>query len=350
MLKYYKALDGVRAVAISLVLLQHYAYIVGKQINAGFLGVDLFFVLSGFLITGILFFSKEHFGSAYKKFLGRRALRIFPLYYGSLLILYLLNTPGIRPWITYLLSYTFNYATVYFDIPMYPIIHFWSLGIEEQFYIFWPFVVLLLRNQLKWLLALMLGLAVLCIVHLQFHIFKAIEPYDYVSLFPRIYSLIVGGLGALIFSNRTLPQKLKGKLPEILMWAGLIVCMVIRSNMKMILFPPLALMFIIKARDGLFYWNDVNVLMNNSRFGYIGRISYGMYIFHYPLAYYLSIYVFNPLWNLIPFNSIDGLGFLYYQSWILRLPLYTISVIILAHLSYRYLEAPVLALKNRYFA
>ena len=73
--------DGLRFIAVVFVLIEHFASIIGKYISAGYYGVDLFFVISGFLITGILLNSKGTFGSVYKKFIGRRTLRIFPLYY-----------------------------------------------------------------------------------------------------------------------------------------------------------------------------------------------------------------------------------------------------------------------------
>ena len=80
-MKHYKQLDGLRFIAVSLVLVEHFATFLGRHISAGYYGVDLFFVISGFLITNILLRSNESFGKTYKNFIGRRTLRIFPIYY-----------------------------------------------------------------------------------------------------------------------------------------------------------------------------------------------------------------------------------------------------------------------------
>ena len=86
---HYNKIDGLRAVAISLVLLEHFAMIIGRPIFAGFYGVDLFFVVSGFLVTGILIKQNDKtFLENYKRFIGRRTLRIFPIYYLTILIFF----------------------------------------------------------------------------------------------------------------------------------------------------------------------------------------------------------------------------------------------------------------------
>ena len=163
MKEHVPALDGVRGTAILGVLLYHFAAIsyagkgpvlalVGAGVNAGWAGVDLFFVLSGFLITGILLDTvgqPEYF----RNFYIRRALRISPLYFGVLLVL--LAATGLLHlrWngtIPYLLLYVQNfiYARLIIagDSPIH-LMHTWSLAVEEQFYLLWPMVVLLARTR-----------------------------------------------------------------------------------------------------------------------------------------------------------------------------------------------------------
>ena len=155
-----KNLDGVRGIAILLVVLFHlpmrpgWGGALGLTLPFGWMGVQLFFVLSGFLITRILIGSKEQpFGAYLRRFYVRRVLRIFPLYYGFLLALgavYLatsLPEPLERYW-PYLATFTWNWTRA--DAAWEEsnrFVHLWSLSVEEQFYLFWPFLVFLLSRR-----------------------------------------------------------------------------------------------------------------------------------------------------------------------------------------------------------
>ncbi len=147
---YIKSLDGLRGIAVLLVILFHFSMVpfVSFGFEVGWVGVQLFFVLSGFLITRILIADKENSFSSYvKKFYWRRSLRIFPLYFlyvGILYVLYLLinqpdNFPVVAP---FLLTYTFNFYILSPDWEVSRFFsHLWSLSVEEQFYLVWPFVL-----------------------------------------------------------------------------------------------------------------------------------------------------------------------------------------------------------------
>ncbi|MBV9768518.1 MAG: acyltransferase [Bryobacterales bacterium] len=163
--RHIPALDGIRGIAIIIVLLHHSRWLLNQHFhpqdilvnafNLGWCGVDLFFVLSGFLITGILLDSRTspHYFST---FYMRRFLRIFPLYYGYLALAFLGShlahnglLPGgdplapINPW--WYLGYVQNFRpnTMLVD----PLLgHLWSLAVEEQFYLVWPLLVLLMRR------------------------------------------------------------------------------------------------------------------------------------------------------------------------------------------------------------
>ena len=157
-------LDGLRGLAILLVLLRHFTEgaefrsgvgrWLASALDAGWSGVDLFFVLSGFLITGILLEAKrsQHY---FRNFYVRRVLRIFPLYYGVLAVIF-----GITPWLgwlaptvgpkehsqAWLWAYGTNIIMSWTGSPLLRhgwinLNHFWSLAVEEHFYLFWPLVV-----------------------------------------------------------------------------------------------------------------------------------------------------------------------------------------------------------------
>jgi peptidoglycan/LPS O-acetylase OafA/YrhL len=161
-------LDGVRAVAVLLVLVQHYADVpLVRRLGPGGVGVWLFFVLSGFLITRILLDVKgaldagrTSFGAALRAFWARRFVRIFPLYYAVLFVTAALDVPPVRSSFAWHAAYVSN---LYFarrgawDGPVTP---FWSLSIEEQFYLLWPLAVLGLAR--RHLVALIAALVTLC--------------------------------------------------------------------------------------------------------------------------------------------------------------------------------------------
>jgi peptidoglycan/LPS O-acetylase OafA/YrhL len=147
-------LDALRAFAVCSVLVCHFwqpapfAWIL-RQVDLGFLGVRLFFVLSGFLITRILLASRastELDGSgrigAWQQFYVRRALRIFPVYYLILAGALVLGVPPAREAWPWLLTYTSNICAALFQENMRYFGHFWSLAVEEQFYLVWPWLVL----------------------------------------------------------------------------------------------------------------------------------------------------------------------------------------------------------------
>ena len=209
-------LDGLRGIAIALVMLVHF----GMQIRpdsaasewmwaicrTGWCGVDLFFVLSGFLITGILLDTRDDAGY-YRKFFARRVLRIFPLYYGVLFVVFV-GLPLLAPWMMdtglqskqgFLWAYLSNFLSTWDGAEPWRgttlnFAHFWSLAIEEQFYLFWPFVVYWAgREKLR---RLCLGLIVFALP-LRMLAHHGIGPFAPYYLTPcRIDTLAWGALAA----------------------------------------------------------------------------------------------------------------------------------------------------------
>jgi peptidoglycan/LPS O-acetylase OafA/YrhL len=209
----------VRGLAILLVLVSHLMLFndhtgsrFGDSLSAlrglGWVGVDLFFVLSGFLITGILFDTLQD-PNYFRSFYMRRFLRIFPLYYGFLFFLMILGHwgPGLHfEWngrqyvlLTYLQNTGIWFPVTDFQPGIWADLdHFWSLAVEEQFYLFWPLLVFVVRGRRR-LIALALtlsGIALLLRIALYLH---GSSPLLIFMLTPcRMDTLLLGGLVALV--------------------------------------------------------------------------------------------------------------------------------------------------------
>ncbi len=231
------ALDGVRGVAILLVLINHFSPeknygntlakifqpITGNMV----VGVDLFFVLSGFLITGILLRSRssEHY---FRNFYSRRALRIFPLYY-FVLILLLIGLHTIPSWekLTTLRDawpwywfYGTNYLIcrtgfTFLDHAQVSLGHFWSLAVEEHFYLFWPLMVWFLSD--RSLVRLCIALIVIAPICRAYAVISGENPLvPYVATQCRMDCLALGALLAVLIQQRSAKELLRS-----FQWVGL---------------------------------------------------------------------------------------------------------------------------------
>ncbi len=182
----FPALDGIRALAVTMVFALHFGgggtnggpilKVINDVRNRGGAGVDIFFVLSGFLITGILF-DTRHDSQFFKRFFARRSVRIFPIVYLLFAVLAILTPFVGYEWhwqhLTFLIYMGNFFANNHFDYYLlkstaHPaaegtLAHLWSLCVEEQFYLVWPIVVWLIRDRVK-LLWTSVGLCVLALV------------------------------------------------------------------------------------------------------------------------------------------------------------------------------------------
>lgn len=208
--QHLRPLDGLRGVAILMVLLTHsfeanyeqgnaLVRTIGYLCETGHFGVDLFFVLSGFLITGILIDTRED-PQYFRRFFARRALRILPLYYGVLLLLLALSVPlhwqwnGMAP---LLLTYTQNFrpqAINSMAVGGISLYHFWTLAIEEQFYLAWPWIVYALGGRLR-LVGLVSVWGAFAVLVLRLLLVQAgVHPLTiHMNSLTRADSLLIGG-------------------------------------------------------------------------------------------------------------------------------------------------------------
>jgi peptidoglycan/LPS O-acetylase OafA/YrhL len=219
-------LDGVRGLAILMVICSHafsanfdsggsIARFLGNVLRYGHFGVDLFFVLSGFLITGILVDSVDGEGF-FSKFYARRVLRIFPIYYAVLILLFLLTPVLHLSWdgmgwllVGYLQNLRPDQIVVFSPGARISLNHFWSLAIEEQFYLVWPAVIFLIRDRRKLLLVTLAGSV--AALFLRFFLFNAgfSQASIHVNTLARADSLLLGGSLALLYRSTYWERSLK---------------------------------------------------------------------------------------------------------------------------------------------
>jgi peptidoglycan/LPS O-acetylase OafA/YrhL len=364
------ALDAVRGIAILLVLLFHFSgydglpppnilpdRLVEMIAGIGWIGVDLFFVLSGFLITGILYDAKgtQHY---FRNFYARRVLRIFPLYYVSLIIFVVVlprlspEDPGLRSlqndgfWYW---TYLTNVRIAHVGFPWFGALgHFWSLAIEEQFYLIWPAVILLFRrSSLIWICLLCICGSFILRVSLMW---AGYGTAAYVLMPARMDALAAGaslalfargpgGLAAIARVAPTATGLLGAVLVAIFVWRqGLLPW---DPVMKIAGHTLLAALFAAVLVLGLTA-SDQTVcgrICASRTLCFFGRYSYGLYVFHHPILFF----------NLAGFLFLDHVP-LVYGSLLLRKLVFVASAmtlsIIMALISWHLYEKHCLKLKR----
>ena len=352
-MKYVREIDGLRALAVLLVMLQHW---LGNShwinhFNNGLIGVTFFFTLSGFLITSILLNQKEYSltSSIYAKlktFWIRRVLRIFPIYYFVIAILLILNFQEVRTQIIYFISYTQNYLFINNTENHGYLIHFWSLAIEEQFYIFWPLLILLVPK--KRIILLLISITILGI-SFRFIFENNLGPF---SISPANYHLLgsidLFGYGALLaFLQLNKENSIKHYLLLILTFLGIALLFSFWNYVDHILSVGLVSFFIILIVS-TFKIRLISILLGNRIIVYFGKISYGLYIYHYfmyPLNHFLHNWAIN---NNVRIPGLNILVFPEFDNLYLRFIHYFILVIIVASISFYFIEKPFLKLKNKF--
>lgn len=360
---FYPNIEGFRGLAVLLVLFSHWFVIAYFPsfifLKLGFLGVNFFFVLSGFLITEILIielYNKVNKTKIIKNFFARRVLRIFPIYYLAIIALALFNVEKSIELLPWTLTYALNIGQNWFVNPGKLFMHIWSLCVEEQFYIIWPFVLILTHKTklFKVILAFIVFLLVFkgSIYLFGFNNYKSI---NHGSLFAAIDALALGGLLAYFKSYKINVWKRICDLSQLWIVFLLFSFWGISYIIEDISFISTVFMRIIAAVIAVLIIAKsisrnkfvLKGLLRTRLFMFIGKISYGVYLYHWFVSYLLLDY-FNTMWSTIDFGYFGPLEIIKYHRYLGSFIFFFVITIALASLSFYLIEKPLLKLKRHF--
>ncbi len=335
-MQYRRDIDGLRGIAVASVVLFH-AGVPGFP--GGFLGVDIFFVISGFLITRIIVDEVSGDRFSFLNFYDRRIRRIFPV----LLTVYLFcvvcglvvsmptdlrNFGESLTSSSYFFSNNYFYgATGYFDAPAHtkPLLHTWSLSVEEQFYLLWPLAIILLWRcrSASLRLSILLAVAAISFGYREWALAGKKPEAAFYLLPARGWELIIGAALAMIIARLTIAARLAN------LFAGIGVAFIViavASGSAENGFPGLNAVFACVGAALIILAGHRNApivsrLYANDAVVFVGLISYSLYLWHWPLFSYWQIATDQPP------SAADAAGLI-------------LASVLLAALSYRFIERP----------
>lgn len=336
-MNYRDEINGLRAIAVTSVILFHAGFDLFK---GGFLGVDVFFVISGFLITSIILNSLTEGKFSFTDFYARRARRIFPALLALLIICILPAWLLLFPDQMKLFATSLGCAAIFISNVFYmtqvgyfapnaledPLIHLWTLSIEEQFYLFAPaLIVLVCKYARRMLHATLLVLLMASIVYGYGKSFQSPDATFFNSA-ARAWELLFGSLTASLIHDRKAAKPvgpLASNLISAVSLALIFVC--ITTSSEYIGFPSLPYYITIVSTAALLWVGNQKTwagkLLSLRPVAYVGLISYSAYLWHQPILAFARI-----LWNV---EQIPAFRYLI-----------LIPIFVTAHLSWRYVENP----------
>lgn len=345
-----RSFDGLRGFAILAVMLFHGSY---GYFPGGFLGVDLFFVVSGYLITSLLY--AEHVANhaiAFDKFYARRVLRLLPalligILLGNLLWDYTELSPGHNRSVATFAG-LFYFTNMVFDYVCGNMNHLWSLSVEEHFYFVWPvtvaFVLFRLSNRNK---ILMLGILILACEIFRVVAFRYqhewvwgifwIDPYGFTLC--RMDGILLGALLYFVGIERPRLVSTSTRFNSDNLWLIILCIVLLALGLRLSLYDPVYLQggflftnIVCTAIVLLAVRNPDHPILSHPVVRWIGNRSYGIYLYHFPIFLFLERFrIADSFSNLLIVTCIRF-----------------ISSFAFAALSYTYIEQPILRYKNRF--
>ena len=343
-------LNGIRAIAAIAVVVSHINLGLGEfnlpaiaSLDLAGHGVTMFFALSGFLITYLLLHEKQKQEIDIQKFYIRRLLRIWPLYFLYLFIsVWVSYQAGVskEPFPSSLIYYILLAANVPFIfggiLPF--IAHLWSIGVEEQFYLFWPWIMKKTkRKTLKAVIAFAFVYILLRLIGRLIE-YKWGNPYPYLVIHvTRFDCMAIGGIGAILFykQNRLFMQIVYLRVAQIVSWLVILLLAFNKFHVASIIDPEIISVITVIIIVNVCSNSGTLIRLDNFLFNFLGKISYGIYVIH-PLIIFLYARILNSL-NL----PITAKYLLVYTG------VLTLTVAI-AYFSYEFYEKRFITLKDKF--
>ncbi|MBX2895938.1 MAG: acyltransferase [Cyclobacteriaceae bacterium] len=366
-MQYSKSLDGLRGLAIIMVMLFHFNFV----FEFGWAGVQLFFVLSGYLITSILLEEKKNsLGFYLKRFYWRRTLRIFPLYYAYLVLVGLIFLVSKQPHdyletLPFLSTYTFNLYPLFktYSYHDFYFTHFWSLSVEEQFYLIWPLVIFFsTQKQLRVVLIAIIMVAPVSRWLLELWLQNDTLPDYYVG--QTVYRFTLGqwdgfAVGALIPVFGLTKRITNTRAPLVYSFLGVLTIGLLNMYLHHTQGTPLSLsswgypiaettsaqhiwsytilnlfflFLILYAQNPGNGYPIVNRFLGSWGLVFTGKISYGLYVYHWLIWMAFGKYI-------SPYIGSDWIGLVIYLALC-----YGVATV-----SFYVLEKPLLVWKDKFY-
>jgi peptidoglycan/LPS O-acetylase OafA/YrhL len=351
---HFKGLNGIRAVCAFAVVISHTSEGLnllgggrGKLLDLAGYGVTAFFALSGFLISFLLMREKEVGEISVSKFYMRRILRIWPLYFTymaiALVVAYFYvgerDFSALPYYIFFLptIPAAFHFVGMTTIMPINLLNHYWSLGVEEQFYIVYPHLVKRTRNLLK--LCLIIFVIVYGIkITAKIYSAKTGNPFWYaLADSSRFDAMAIGGMGAWLYKYRfDLAERIfRNRILQVVVTILLLVIAAnqfkIYTTVSHVVVAILTVLVIYYAHNLTRPWINLDKRLPDS----LGKISFGIYVYH-------------PLLILLAGWIVRKLALPYWPSLVLFFVLPVVLTVIVAYLSYNYFEKYFLKLKLRF--
>jgi peptidoglycan/LPS O-acetylase OafA/YrhL len=336
-MKYRREIDGLRAVAVIPVILFHAGF---ATFSGGFVGVDVFFVISGYLITSVIVEEMEKGSFKLLNFYERRARRILP----ALFFVMLCTLPFAWSWMLpqdfksfsqsliavplFASNFLFWITSGYFDTAseVKPLLHTWSLAVEEQYYVLFPlFLIITWKMGKKWIISLLIIAAVASVLTAEWGS-KNHPAFTFYLLPTRAFEILIGSLISLYFFRKETTVCISAPISQSasLIGIALILYAVFEFDSKTpspslyTLIPTIGAGLILIGAN---HKNLVGKILGSQIFVSLGLLSYSAYLWHQPIL------------ALLNYKSVDKLSFE-------LLLIVMIAILILSYFSWHYVEKP----------